>query len=276
VRPSRPVVLGIAAIALAGAAIADFGQSGEGDEGAARMTASFESERNNDGLSPIRTPGERPPRVGTVGQSSQGRPIRLIEHGDGHAAETALVFGCIHGDECAARHLRPVSGCPLDGTRIYTVPNLNPDGFALGTRLNSRGVDLNRNFPSGWRPMGSPGSPQHSGPYPFSEPETLLAARMIRALDPDVTIWFHQHRAARPLVRAWGQSVPMARRFAALANQPFERLPWLAGTAPNWQNHTFPDTASFVVELPRSGFRRTRLDYLGHAVVRLAVETDTD
>jgi murein peptide amidase A len=265
------VTLGIAAIALVGAAIADFGQSGEGDEGSARMTATVESERVSAGLSP-RTPSERPHRVGTVGQSTQGRPIRLIEHGDGHVAGTALVFGCIHGDECAARHLRPFSGSPLDETRIYTVPNLNPDGFALGTRLNSRGVDLNRNFPSGWRPIGSPGSPQHSGPYPFSEPETLLAARMIRALDPDVTIWFHQHRAARPLVRAWGQSVPMARRFAAMANLPFRRLPWLAGTAPNWQNHTFPGTASFVVEFPRGDISMRRQGTLGTAIVRLARE----
>ena len=35
-----------------------------------------------------------------------------------------------------------------------------------------------------------------------------------------------------------------------MAELPFRRLPWLAGTAPNWQNHRFPHTASFVVELP--------------------------
>jgi hypothetical protein len=27
-------------------------------------------------------------------------------------------------------------------------------------------------------------------------------------------------------------------------------VPWPYGTASNWQNHAFPGTASFVVELP--------------------------
>jgi hypothetical protein len=44
--------------------------------------------------------------------------------------------------------------------------------------------------------------------------------------------------------------VSVARRYARLAHLPFRRLPWLAGTAPNWQNHRFPGTTSFVVELP--------------------------
>ncbi|MFP5388957.1 MAG: hypothetical protein ACLGG5_06610 [Thermoleophilia bacterium] len=26
---------------------------------------------------------------------------------------------------------------------------------------------------------------------------------------------------------------------------------WPAGTGPNWQNHRFPDSASYVVELPK-------------------------
>jgi hypothetical protein len=52
------------------------------------------------------------------------------------------------------------------------------------------------------------------------------------------------------MVRAWGPSVPAARRYARAAGLPFRRLPWLAGTAPNWQNHRFRGTASFVVELP--------------------------
>jgi protein MpaA len=217
-------------------------------------------------------PGVVTSRTDIVGRSTQGRDIRLLQHGDPEVEGEVLVFGCIHGDECGASRVRPPAGCPPGNVDIYTVPNLNPDGLALGTRLNGRGVDLNRNFPSDWKPIGRRGGPQHSGPRPFSEPESRLAARIIRRIRPEVTIWFHQHHDDRPLVRAWGQSAPMARRYAALAGLPFRRLPWLAGTAPNWQNHAFPGTASFVVELPRGGVSDRTLGRLGAAVLRLARE----
>jgi murein peptide amidase A len=219
-----------------------------------------------------RRPGNLLSRMGVAGRSAHGREIRLLQHGDPEIEGDVLVFGCVHGDECGARHVRPLAGCPWGDADIYTVPNLNPDGLALGTRLNGRGVDLNRNFPSDWKPIGSRGSPQYSGPRTFSEPETRLAARIIREIEPEVTIWFHQHHEAEPLVRAWGRSAPMARRYAALARLPFRRLPWLAGTAPNWQNHAFPGTASFVVEMPRGTIGDSALTGLGIAVLRLARE----
>jgi murein peptide amidase A len=187
-----------------------------------------------------------------IGRSTKGRPIRLREWvGAGWPARPRiLVVGCIHGTECAGTKIlrfMPPGGC-TPPRALWAIPNLNPDGYALGTRLNGRGVDLNRNFPSGWRPIGQRYDPEYSGPRPFSEPETRLAARLIRLIRPTVTIWFHQE--AQPLVRAWGPSVRAARRYAHAAGLPFHRLPWLAGTAPNWQNHRFPHTASFVVELP--------------------------
>jgi protein MpaA len=164
-----------------------------------------------------------------------------------------LVFGCIHGDECAGVRAAEHAwrGCPPYGGGLVTVNNLNPDGLVLGTRLNGNGVDLNRNFGYDWRPIGVPGDPEHAGPGPFSEPETRIARRLIRALHPDVTIWFHQQ--ADPLVRAWGPSIPAARTYARLAGDRFVAMPWMDGTAPNWQNHAFPGTASFVVELPSEG-----------------------
>jgi hypothetical protein len=192
-----------------------------------------------------------------LGRSVGGRPIRVKAWpGAAGTSEGAnpnakvLIFGCIHGTECAGSEVaRRIGsgGCP-GYTSIWSVPNLNPDGLAAGTRLNGRGVDLNRNFSSGWRPIGQRYDLEYSGPQPFSEPESRLAARLIRLIHPRITIWFHQE--AQPMVRAWGPSVPIARDYARMAQLPFHRLPWLAGTAPNWQNHRFPHTASFVVELP--------------------------
>ena len=207
-------------------------------------------------------------RRGIAGRSVEGRKIFLRQYGDPAEEGELLIFGCIHGDECGAREILPLTGCPLPDADIYKVGNLNPDGFALPTRLNGRGVDLNRNFPAGWKPIGRRGSPQYSGPRPFSEPESRLAARIIRRLEPQVTIWFHQH-AGPAFVRAWGQSIPWARRYAQLANLPFRRMPWLAGTAPNWQNQAFPGTASFVVEIPDGDLADRRMGRLGFAAAQL-------
>lgn len=191
-------------------------------------------------------------RVSIAGRSAEGRPIVLRQLGNTAIAGRLLVFGCIHGDECAARRLEPLhNGCPDPAADIFVVPNLNPDGFAAGSRLNGHGVDLNRNFPAGWEPAGRPGDPEYPGRRPFSEPEARLAARLVRTLHPRVTIWFHQDYAERPFVRAWGPSRAAGRRFAEAAGIAFRPVPWPAGSAPNWQNHRFPHSASFVVELPR-------------------------
>jgi protein MpaA len=197
----------------------------------------------------------------TLGYSSQGRPITAVARNGVPTSATrhpggplVLVIGCIHGDECAAVDAarQAIDGeCPPPGDGLVVVPNLNPDGLAVGSRLNGRGVDLNRNFPVDWRAGGSPGDAEYPGARPFSEPETRIARRLIRGLRPDVTIWFHQQ--AEPLVRAWGPSVPTARDYAALTGMRFVPLPWMDGTAPNWQNHRFPRSASFVVELPAGG-----------------------
>jgi hypothetical protein len=209
-------------------------------------------------------------RNAVVGHSVQNRPIALHQIGDPKWNGELLVFECIHGDECGASGIAPLTGgCPDPSADIYVVPNLNPDGAAGGSRLNGRGVDLNRNFPSGWRAREQPGGPQYAGPIPFSEPETRLAARIIRALEPEATIWFHQYRGVRAFVRGWGPSVPAAKHFARLAQIPFRLMRWPGGTAPNWQNHRFPDASSFVVELPRGIVEPAMKAQLSKALARM-------
>jgi protein MpaA len=187
------------------------------------------------------------------GRSAEGRELVVSASGEQRVRHKVLVVGCIHGTECAGTPiadavLRTGTGCPPAGADVWSVPDLNPDGHRLGTRVNARGVDLNRNFAGGWRRIGARGDPQYSGPRPFSEPETRAARRLIRLVRPSVTIWYHQGQG--PLVRAWGQSVPAARLYARRAGLPFRAQPWMAGTAPHWQNLAFPGTSSFVVELP--------------------------
>jgi len=216
-----------------------------------------------------RRPGNLVARTGVVGHSAQGRPIEVRQVGDPKWPGELLVFGCIHGDECGASAIEPtIGGCPDPSADIFVVPNLNPDGSAARSRLNADGVDLNRNFLSRWRPSGSPGDPEYSGPRPFSEPETRLAARIIRALQPAATIWFHQYRGQRPFVRAWGHSVAAGRHFAILSRMSFRPMRWPAGTGPNWQNHRFTAPA-FVVELPRGRLTSTMRGRLSKTLVRM-------
>ena len=159
-----------------------------------------------------------------AGHSAQGRPIVAHQRGDPAGAERVLVVGCIHGTECAGmRVVRVLRRMPLPpGIDLWLVPDLDPDGLAHGTRLNGRGVDLNRNFPAGWRPGGRPGDLQYPGPRPFSEPETRAARRLIDQVRPDVTIWYHQHM---DLVWAWGASRAAGAAYARAAGMRFAPMP---------------------------------------------------
>jgi len=194
-----------------------------------------------------------------VGRSLHGRAVVAYELGDPAVARKVLVVGCIHGDECAGiavlDRLRRLG--PLPGVDLWLVPDANPDGHAAGTRQNARGVDLNRNFPFGWRRLGGV---NYSGHAPASEPETRVAMRLIRRLRPRVTIWFHQRLN---MVVLTSGNVGLQRRFALLAGLRTGRLPRYPGTATSWSNATFPGTTAFVVELPAGRLSPA-------AVVRLA------
>src|SRR5262249_11021406 len=153
--------------------------------------------------------------------------------GQADAIRTVLVVGCIDGNEPAgiaiARRLLDTT-LPVK-TALWVVPDLNPDGSAADTRQNAHGVDLNRNFPWHWRPLGPPGSLQYAGPRPLSEPEARAAARLILRVRPQVTIWFHQPQT---LVDLSGGDLRIERKFARLVGLPVRRLIRYPGSAINW------------------------------------------
>src|SRR4051794_30962530 len=190
-----------------------------------------------------------PSRLVHLGHSADGRRIDAVEVRGAHSTRAMLVVGCIHGNEPAgiavARALG--DGPALAGVDLWVVPDLNPDGVAAGTRGNAHGVDLNRNFLYAWRPLGPPGTQQYAGPRALSEPESRLARALIRRLRPRVTIWFHQPLGVTDLS---GGDPRLERRFAARSGLPARRLTRYPGSASTWQDHRFPGTTAFVVELP--------------------------
>ena len=201
-----------------------------------------------------------------LGRSERGRPIVAVRAGDPQGRRI-LVFGCIHGTECAgiavARALERIHA-RID---LWIVPDLNPDGYARGTRQNGRGVDLNRNWSSQWRGGGHQWDTYYPGPRPFSERETRIARSLVLRIRPRVTAWFHQHMN---LVWAWGPSTAAGRLHARAARMRFYRHHWLDGTASNWQNHHLPGSASFAVELPAGPLSQQQVRRQVRAVLAVA------
>lgn len=197
----------------------------------------------------LRSPTASSPRVMTIGYSAEHRPIRAVLVGDPRAPRTMLVVGCVHGNEragIAIAKLLTTLSVPRD-TALWIVPVLNPDGAAADTRQNSRGVDLNRNFPYRWRPLGIRGALEYSGARALSEPEARAARALILRVRPQISIWFHQSLG---LVDLSGGSPAIERRFARLVGLPVERLVRYPGSAVGWENARLRGTTAFVVELP--------------------------
>ena len=208
---------------------------------------------------------EGPARV-QLGNSAQGRAIDAVELGDPHAARKVLVVGCIHGNECAGvaivRRLEQMT--PPKGVDLWLVESFNPDGQAAGTRVNARGVDLNRNFPVGWLPLDGVFD---SGARPLSEPESRIAYRLILRLRPAVSIWFHQHMS---LVDGSGGDRALERRFARLVGLPFVRLARYPGSVTTWENSVLPGRTAFVVELPAGALSAAQAARFAAAVLDAA------
>lgn len=182
-----------------------------------------------------------------IGHSVRGRPIVAWTVGADSARRKILVVGCIHGNERAGLAITArLRRLPVPrGVQLWIVPEMNPDGAAADTRQNAHGVDLNRNFPFQWEPIGN--ATYYSGPRPESEPETRAAMALVRRIRPAVTIWYHQHM---DLVDMSGGDRGAARRYAQITGLRPTCLTFLSGEETSWSNHTFPGTTSFVVELP--------------------------
>ena len=206
-------------------------------------------------LAPLPAPlPQLAPRQTVIGFSAQGRPIAALTFGNG-PRKLALV-GDTHGapeantyrlllllaDELAAQ---PQQIPP--SLRLVVVPTLNPDGLANGSRLNARGVDLNRNMNSDldacpendWRVrvQGAGGFPADTGgPFPDSEPESLALRNLL--LDADAAIFYHSNAGlVFPALCDDGPSEALAQTYAAGAGYAYSRF-WdrytISGGAHDW------------------------------------------
>lgn len=206
-------------------------------------------------------------RMLVLGYSVQHRAITAIEMGDPDSTAHTVIVGCIHGNEPAGIAIaKALAAGPVPAeAEVWVIADLNPDGVAAGTRGNAHGVDLNRNFPFRWRPLGPPGSLYYAGPRPMSELESRLAAALVRRLRPRLTIYYHQHLG---LVDDSQGPRPIERRYARAAGLPLRPLTDYPGSATGWQDHLLGPTA-FVVELPPGALSTRQVQ--AHVAALLAV-----
>jgi protein MpaA len=157
-----------------------------------------------------------------------------------------LVVGDVHGNEPAGEAIvARLRRERLSGVACWLVRTANPDGRALGTRQNARGVDLNRNFPYRW--AGGPRGTYYPGPRPASEPETRALMRLVRRVRPQLAIYYHQHLGIT--VRERAGDVSVEREYARRTGLPLRSLPNYHGTAVSWEDRAVPSSTAFVVEL---------------------------
>ncbi len=210
-----------------------------------------------------------------IGRSVQGRPITAVRRGTPGGA-VVLVIGVIHGDEddgVAILERLATAEVPA-GVDLWLVESMNPDGQVAQRRTNANLVDLNRNFPYQWAPLGVPGDSQYGGTGPASEPETQAIVDFVTAIRPELGLWYHQDLFR--LSPGEGLDGRLKSRYAELTGLPILRITGgtYTGVAATWQRNTV-DGVSFIVELGPA-LTAAEADTHAAAVLDLAAIVATD
>ena len=185
-----------------------------------------------------------------LGRSVQDRPITAVRRGT-PGGRVVLVIGVIHGDEddgVAIIDLLEQQDVPA-GIDLWLVESMNPDGQAAQDRHNANQVDLNRNFPADWGPIGVPGDGQYAGPSVASEPETQAMVAFVEEIRPDLIIWYHQDLFRINPGR--GRDGAIRARYAELTGLPLVSITGgtYTGVAATWARRTIEPGVAFIVEL---------------------------
>ncbi|WP_332743058.1 M14 family murein peptide amidase A [Hydrogenophaga sp.] len=144
--------------------------------------------------------------VPTEGRSTQGRTLYARDVVAPQVRLRVLVVGAMHGDEMssasvALHWIQHALNDPAD-THWRFIPVLNPDGLLArpARRVNARGVDLNRNFPTPnwasdapvyWEQRTRKDPRRWPGPSPLSEPESRFLHDEMARFQPHLVVSIH-------------------------------------------------------------------------------------
>lgn len=150
-------------------------------------------------------------------QTKTNKQNELLLIGGSFRINPVLVVGVVHGDEPQGEELitkylaESVSG-------MLFIPSLNPDGKSLGTRTNSNGVDINRNFPTkNWKLLEKDN--YFGGDSPASEIETRFLAEIIDEYKPRLILTLH---TPYKIVNYDGPAREVSERISQIIEYPVE------------------------------------------------------
>lgn len=164
--------------------------------------------------------------VETLGYSVNGRAINAYIYGNG--SQTYLFTGGIHGNELSSVYttrswmdeLEANPGRIPGNARVVVIPSVNPDGVAIGSRDNARGVNLNRNFAtSNWISNIETSSgidKGGGGKSAQSEPEAKALANYTLRYRPKLVVTYHS-LGSIVNTNDIGVSTAAGQRYASLA-----------------------------------------------------------
>lgn len=141
--------------------------------------------------------------------SEEGRPLIYAEFGEPASTNKTLILAMVHPDEITplylgfqlAQYFRAHES-ELKDAHVVVAPFVNPDGFFRKprTRMNARGVDVNRNFDTPlwrekalkeWNTKLGKNPRRFPGKEPSSEAETKFQVDLIERFKPTKILSIH-------------------------------------------------------------------------------------
>ena len=148
-------------------------------------------------------------------KTAQGNSISLYKN---EKHNSVLVLACMHGDEPQGEYLIKEYLNFKPNTKLMFVPCVNPDGVASKTRVNSNGVDINRNFPTkNWELTEK--NEFFGGEKPMSEIETKFLVDVIEQNKPNLILTLH---APFKVVNYDGDAQEVAKKVSEIIGSPVE------------------------------------------------------
>ena len=185
--------------------------------------------------------GSGPCQIDDLGSTAQGRDINLLTIGHQAASDLKIwIIARQHPGESMAEwfaegllsrlldHQDPTARALLDCATFYIVPNMNPDGAALGNqRTNAAGADLNREW---------------QNPSPERSPEVYAVRQKMHETGVDLFLDIHGEEALPYVFAAGCEGNPSYNARLAALEAAFKTA--LRQASPDFQDeHGYPKTA---------------------------------